>query len=58
MYQPRTAATVTKLSPGDITLTAAERIALIGKTLGEQAIDLQDLLADAGDTLPWLKKPV
>lgn len=58
MYQPRTAATVTKLSPGDITLTAAERIAVIGKALGEQAIDLQDLLADAGDTLPWLKKPV
>jgi hypothetical protein len=58
MYQPRTAATVTKLNPGDITLSAAERIAVIGKALGEQAIDLQDLLADAGDTLPWLKKPV
>jgi hypothetical protein len=56
-YLPRTAATVTKLNPGDITLSAAERIAVIGKALGEQAIDLQDLLADAGETLPWLKKP-
>ena len=56
-YEQRTAATVTKLNPGDITLMAAERIALVGKALGEVAIEQQGLLAAAGDTLPWVKKP-
>lgn len=57
-YQPRTAATVTKLAPGDLTLIAAERIASVGQALGEQAIELQGLLAVAGNALPWIKKPV
>lgn len=57
-YQLRTADTVTKLNPGDITLMAAERIALVGKALGEDAIDMQTLLAAGGDTLEWLRKPV
>ena len=56
-YQQRTAATVTKLAPGDITLMAAERIAAIGDALGEPAIEMQGLLAPAGRALPWLKKP-
>jgi len=57
-YEPRTAATVTKLAPGDITLMAAERIAAVGDALGESAIELQDILAPAGRALPWIKKPV
>jgi len=57
-YQQRTAATVTKLAPGDITLMAAERIAAVGDALGESAIELQGLLAGAGHNLPWIKKPV
>jgi hypothetical protein len=56
-YQPRTAATVTKLAPGDLTLLAAERIAAVGEALGEPAIELQGLLAMAGDNLTWIKKP-
>jgi hypothetical protein len=57
-YQPRTAATVTKLAPGDITLMAAERIAAVADALGETAIEQQHLLAAAGRALPWIRKPV
>jgi hypothetical protein len=57
-YQPRTAASVTKLNPGDITLVAAERIAAIGAARGgSPVIELQSILAAAGNSLPWIKKP-
>jgi hypothetical protein len=57
-YEQRTASSVTKLAPGDITLMAAERIAAVGHALGESAIELQGLLAPAGQALAWIKKPV
>jgi hypothetical protein len=56
-YTRRTAATVAKIAPADLTLTAAERIAAIGDALGENAIALQSVLAPAGRLLPWLRKP-
>lgn len=56
-YESRNASTVTKLAPGDITLTAAQRIAAVGEALGESAIEMQGLLAPAGRALHWLKKP-
>jgi hypothetical protein len=57
-YELRTASTVTKLAPGDLTLMAAERVAAVSDWLGESAIEQQHLLAPAGRALAWIKKPV
>jgi hypothetical protein len=56
-YQLRTADTVTKRAPGDLTLVAAERIAAIAEALGMNAIGEQGLLAPAGRRLPWIRSP-
>jgi hypothetical protein len=56
-YVPRTAATVTKQAPGDLTLVAAERIAAIGAAIGVHAVPDQGLLAAAGKRLPWFRPP-
>lgn len=56
-YLPRTAATVTKRAPGDLTLLAAERIAAIGAAMGIKAVPEQGLLASAGNKLPWIRPP-
>jgi predicted aconitase with swiveling domain len=57
-YEQRTAESVSKLSPADIILVAAERIAAVGAALGgPPVIELQSLLAAAGNSLPWIKKP-
>ena len=56
-YLQRTAATVTKQAPGDLTLVAAERIAAIGAAIGVRAVPEQSLLASAGNRLPWIRSP-
>ena len=56
-YLPRTAATVSKQAPGDLTLIAAERIAAIGAAIGVRAVPEQGLLAAAGNKLPWIRPP-
>jgi hypothetical protein len=56
-YLPRTAATVSKQAPGDLTLVAAERIAAIGAAIGVRAVPEQGLLASAGNKLPWIRPP-
>jgi hypothetical protein len=56
-YVPRTATDVDTTAPGDLTLMAAERIAAIANGLGEQAIDLQGILAAAGNLLKWTHHP-
>lgn len=56
-YVLKDAATVAHVAPADLTLMAAERIAAIGRARGDNAIDLQDLLATAGEKLDWIQRP-
>jgi hypothetical protein len=56
-YEPVAASDVNTTLPGALTLIAAERIAAIAQALGEPMLDLQDILAKAGQGLDWIQPP-